>query len=266
MERVELHAHTKMSAMDGLLSPTDLVRHAAELGQKAVAITDFGVVQAFPEAYQAGKAHGVKIIYGAEVELANQVNPIGHVNHATLLVKNATGLKNLYKLLTISHTDYFFKESRTILPKHILTAHREGLLVGSSCDIGELQETIICTDTDERLPEIAEYYDFLEIQPHKSGRYDWIKKPPHDVGTVNRRMIELGEKLGKPVVATGDVHFLDRDGVYIRSALHQGLGYDKSYVQPPLHLMTTDEMLAALAYLGEEKAFEVFAGLDRCKY
>ena len=255
MERVELHCHTMMSAMDGVITPTDLIKRAAELGHKAVAITDHGVVQAFPEAHKTAADMGMKDIYGAEIALANQIDPLGNDHHAILLVKNTIGLKNLYKLISISHTDYFSKIP--LVPKSILSDHREGLLVGSACDIGELHEAIIYPVSEEHLVEIAEYYDYFEIQPHKSGRYDWMKKTPYNVEAANRKIVQLGQMLGKSVVATGDVHFLNLDDAIIRSVLENGKGYENTEKQPPLYFKTTDEMLADLAYLGEKKAFEV---------
>ena len=100
---------------------------------------------------------GIKVIYGAEIALANQIDPLGNDHHAILLVKNSIGLKNLYKLISISHTDYFAQIP--MIPKNILSDHREGLLVGTACDIGELQEAIVCPDSEDHLLEIAEYYD-----------------------------------------------------------------------------------------------------------
>ena len=131
-QRIELHCHTKMSQMDGIASPAELIMHAEDSGSRAVAITDHGVVQAFPEAYSAAKGKGVKVIYGAEIDLLNDdYKPNGDFYHAVLLAKNATGLKNLYKVVSASHTTYFHKRPLTL--KYFLSAHRDGLLLGCVC-------------------------------------------------------------------------------------------------------------------------------------
>ena len=241
MERVELHAHTKMSAMDGLITPADLVRHAAELGHKAVAITDHGAVQAFPEAYQAGKAHGIKIIYGLELMVESE-----DVFTVLLIAKNARGLKNLYALVSLSHTAYFdelTKEPR--IPQRVLSAHREGLLLGSAGVDGECERAAVAGYTEEELASVADYYDFVGIRP-----LDDLKK-------IHAKIVSACESIGKPVVALGNVQVLRPEDAILQAVLRRGMRESYTKKQPPLHLMTTDEMLAVLSYLGEEKAFEV---------
>jgi DNA polymerase-3 subunit alpha (Gram-positive type) len=118
IERIELHCHTKMSEMDGIASVEELITHASNLGQRAIAITDHGVIQAFPKAYRFGKEHQIKIIYGVEVNLLKSEDRKDNYYHTVLLVKNMTGLKNLYRLISISHTDYLYR--KPLLPKHRL--------------------------------------------------------------------------------------------------------------------------------------------------
>lgn len=455
-KRVELHLHSQMSAMDGVTPISDLVKRAAKWGHKAIAITDHGVVQAYPEAFEAGKKNNIKIIYGMECYLAddplpvvyfanehslqdgfvvfdiettgldpnnNMITEIGavkivngreverfssfvnpgmpipdnivkltginndmvaeapgyeqaipafldfaqnfplvahnasfdmsfirmcahklrinvgnpvidtlqlcrylfpelkkhkldivakHLNirlenhhravddavaamqifvrcleilkdkgaqtltdvqkmfegsfditksklyHAVILVRNTCGLKNLYKIVSESHLKYFHKKPR--VPKRLLVAHREGLILGSGCESGELYTAIVEKKPDEVIEAIAKFYDYLEIQPlgnndflvrkEKVQSYDELKQ-------INRKIAELGDKLGKPVVATCDVHFMDPHDEVFRRILMAGQGYEDADDQAPLYFRTTDEMLEEFSYLGEDKAYEV---------
>ncbi len=456
-KRVELHLHTKMSAMDGITGVSEAVSTAAKWGHQAVAITDHGVVQAFPDAYETGKKHGIKVIYGMEgyliddgvpivikshqgllaeeefvvfdlettgfspnvneiieigavkikngqmtdrfarfvrpqngipvevqrltgiipemvaeaegigrvlpefMEFAgsstlvahnaqfdlgflrvnlmrelnqginnpsvdtlglarallpnlknhklkslaeefsiplekhhraaddaeataailmklmemlpsrditrlNQVNSlVKHINldklrpsHIVLLVQNYTGLQNLYRLVTMSHLNYFYRHPR--IPRSELVKRREGLLVGSACEAGELISAYLDGAGGEKLEEIASFYDYLEIQPTgnnefliRQGRVDGVEA----LRQMNRDIMELGRKLKKLVVATCDVHFLDpADGLF-RKVLLAGQGYEDVNDQAPLYFRTTAEMLEEFSYLGADKAREV---------
>ena len=135
-KRVELHLHTKMSGLDGTIDVEDVVKLAASLGHPAVAVTDHGVIQAFPDAYFAGKKHGIKILYGVEGYLINDETEKTRPNHIILIAKNQTGLKNLYRLISLSHMDYFYRRPR--IPRQVLQEYREGLIVGSACEAGAL--------------------------------------------------------------------------------------------------------------------------------
>ena len=455
-KRVELHLHTQMSAMDAVTPLDKLIERASQWGHKAIAITDHGVVQAFPDAYEAAKKHKIKVIYGIECYLADDgapvvynpngysvdeefavldiettglnakkdkiteiavvkvkngsvterfstfvnpgisipdnikkltgisdemvmdsppirevlpdmldfignlpivahnspfdmgfikhsaenmgiliANPVidtlqmsrrmfprlerhrldavakhlgikqenhhraqgdseaaakifstciemlkkkgvktlddmhsffsiagdsGNVEtyHAIILIKNHTGLKNLYRLVSDSHIKYFYKKPR--IPKSLIVENRDGLLLGSACEAGELYTAIINGKSDEELAKIAGFYDYLEIQPLcnnrfliNSGRVNSLE----ELKNANRKVVELGDRLKKPVAATCDVHFLDpRDEVF-RRILMAGQGYEEADNQAPLYFRTTDEMLDEFAYLGTEKAREI---------
>ncbi len=462
-KRVELHLHTKMSAMDGVTGVMDAVSTAAKWGHPAVAVTDHGVVQAFPDAYEAGKKYGIKIIYGMEGYLiddgvpivikprpgllaeeefvvfdlettglsptVNEIIEIGavkikngriigsfsrivrpqnaipaevqrltgilpemidgadgiemvlpqfmefvgsavlvahnaqfdtgfirvnltrtarkelenpvvdtlslarallpklknhklknlaeefgvalerhhravddahataeifvkmvellvdrginsldqindlvkHINldklksyHIVLLAQNQAGLRNLYELVTLSHLNYYYRHPR--IPRSELVKRREGLLIGSACEAGELISAYLDGADREKLKEIAAFYDYLEIQP--TGNNEFLVRQGRvqeneSLRQMNRDIVELGKDLNKPVVATGDVHFLEpADGLF-RQVLMAGQGYEDANDQAPLYFKTTEEMLTEFSYLGEEQAWEVVVGNPR---
>lgn len=455
-KRVELHLHTNMSAMDGISSVKDLISKAAKWGHKAIAITDHGVVQAYPDAMDAGKKNNIKIIYGIEaylvddgaaivqgpcnktlkdefvvfdiettgfscnndkiieigavkivdgkttesfssfvnpgisipykiVELTgitdemvknaeniatvlpkfmdfvgdsilvahnaefdisfikkncsnlhitfkNQVmdtiqlskflipelkrykldtiakhlklnmgshhraiddartaaaimlycfkllgekdiNTLDSLNenylknqdykklnyyHAIILAKNQVGLKNLYKLVSESNLNYFYKKPR--MPKSLINKYREGLIIGSGCEAGQLYKELLNGKNEVELLDIISFYDYLEIQPVGNNMFLVRKgevKDIEELRNINKKICDLGEKYNLPVVATCDVHFLNpRDEVF-RKILMYGQKYSDAEEQPPLYYRTTGEMLKEFEYLGEEKAKEV---------
>ena len=284
-KRVELHCHTNMSAKDAVSSGADIVRHAFNWGHKAVAITDHGVVQAYPSAAAEVKAirksgGEFKVIYGVEAYFVNDqkdgtdfstLYKQGKTYHQIILVKNLVGLKNLYKLVSTAHLDSFFK--RPITTKTELDKHREGLIIGTACEQGELYKAIVNGAGDDELINIAKYYDYLEIQPlgnnefmvRESSKPDKVNKKTGEtvpnkfrhvtslevIKDFNRKVVEIADKLGKPVVATGDVHFLKKEDEIIRKILMAGQDYDDIDNQAPLYLKTTEEMLSDFDYFGE---------------
>ncbi|MFW5648376.1 MAG: PolC-type DNA polymerase III [Candidatus Alkaliphilus sp. MAG34] len=455
-KRVELHLHTQMSAMDGVSSISDFVEQASKWGHKAVALTDHGVVQAFPEAMDAGRKYGIKIIYGMEGYFVNDrikivegndtysfdeefvvfdiettglssrndkiteigavkikngriidsysslINPeieipvkitkltgitddmvrdkptvetvlpeflkfvgerpvIAHnagfdvafirenikkideiftntiidtlnlsrallpnlkrhrldivakelkvplldhhravddskatakifielikimrsknifsledINnqlgtkidfkklntyHIVILAKNQTGLENLYKIVSESHLNYFYKKPR--IPKSLLDKHRDGLILGTACEAGELFQSILSNKPIEQIEHIADYYDYLEIQPIANNMFLIEKgkvKNENELREINKNIVELGDKLEKPVVATGDVHFLNPQDSIFRQILMTGQGFGNIDSQTSLYFKTTDEMLEEFSYLGAEKSIEV---------
>ena len=453
-KRVELHMHTNMSAMDGMTSAEKLVSRAAKWGHKAVAITDHGVVQAFPEAAAAAKKNGIKVIYGMEayyvddsvkivtgesdmplsgtfivfdvettglrtdrerlteigavkyvdgaekarfqtfvdpekpipakiteltgidnrmvagapkegeavrkffefcgegvlvahnasfdtsiiryacqrngieynyshidtlvlaqslvegiknykldslsnhfklpkfdhhradedagalagifeklielcaakgVEKVSDINKMIPVNpkrlptyHMIILAKNKVGLKHLYQLITKSNLEYYYRHPR--VPKSELLAHREGLIVGSACEAGQLYQAMFSGRTKESLLEMAEIYDYIEIQPNGNNAFmvrEGMVDSEEELNELNRRLIHLADELGKPVVATGDVHFMDESDKVFREILMTGQGFKDAAEQAPLYFRTTQDMLDEFAYLGEDTAYEV---------
>ena len=452
-KRIELHMHTNMSSLDAVASATDLIKRAAKWGHKAVAITDHGVVQAFPEAFAAAKANGIKLLPGVEGYLTDDLNAIAensgtfdlegpfvvvdmemtgtnanidhpieigavkweggkitgeytsfidplesvpekitsltgitdemlygapkiaeviaqfaefaagcpicahdvHIDiaflrkaaeengnlplsetlvdtlalsralmpdakshkldslckalnidlkshhralpdaratallmgeffamareqgaktladlnsifglktsakgksyHIILLAKNNKGLENLYRLVSYSHLDYF--NNRPQMPRSIIDRHREGLIIGSACEAGELYRAVLNGRREEDLLKIASFYDFLEIQPNGNNAFlvrENHVKDERTLNRINKRILQLGRTLEKPVVATGDVHFLEPRDALLREILMTGIGFSDADQQPPLYFKTTNEMLEEFAYLGPEDA------------
>lgn len=265
-KRVELHAHTKMSAMDGLSDVKDFVKRAKSWGHKAVAITDHGVVQAFPEAAKAAGGD-IKIIYGVEGYLLDDsdlINPDGSIdykkkgtNHVIIIARTQEGLKNLYKLVSLSHLEYFYKRPR--IPKSVLSANREGLIIGSACEAGEVFRAVLNDLPEEQIDDIVSYYDYLEIQPLINNQFlvnNGTVEDRQGLIDLNMKIIELGRKHNKPVVATCDAHYVDEEDQIYRRILMAGQGY-KDLGEGGLYFRTTEEMFEAFSYLDDETAKEV---------
>ncbi|MDO4552859.1 MAG: PHP domain-containing protein [Bacillota bacterium] len=257
-ERVELHLHTSFSQMDALTDVSELMKRVSALGCAAVAITDHGNVQAFPEAQKAADKHGVKVIYGMEGHyyddtMAESENDHFHI---ILLVKDRDGLKNLYKLVSYANMDGFSKVPR--IPRSILDKHRCGLMIGSACVCGELFQALLNGKAEDELLEIAAYYDYIEIHPVCNDRFLIGARgisSDDDLRRLNLRIAGIADKLNKPLVATGDVHFLDPEEEVARSILLSARGVENPDAPLPLYFKSTEEMLGEFAYLGEAAAY-----------
>jgi len=265
-KRVELHLHTKMSSLDAVTDIDAVIARAAKWGHPAVAITDHGVVQAFPEAFDSGKKHGIKIIYGVEGYLVNddwRKDNNSPRYHIIILVKTKQGLENLYKIVSHSHLYHFYR--KPLLRRSLVNEHRQGLLLGTACEAGELIQGYLNGAEENELLEIARWYDYIEIQPDGNNLF-LIRlgkvSDQEDLHRLNQSLVRIGRELDKPVVATGDVHFLDPGHNIYRKILMSGQGYDDSE-QPPLYFHTTEEMLNEFGYLGEEVAHQVVIDTPR---
>jgi len=178
--------------------------------------------------------------------------------HVIILVKTQAGMKNLYKLVSLSHLNYFYR--KPIIPKSLLMEHRDGLIIGSACEQGELYQAILGGKSDEEIKKICSFYDYLEIQPLGNNQFmidNGNVSGKKALENINREIIALGKETRKPVVATCDVHFLNPEDEIYRRILMAGQGFSDADNQAPLFLRTTDEMLEEFSYLGEDLANEV---------
>ena len=293
-KRTELHCHTKMSYMGSVADVRDIITRAREWGWSSVAITDTDSVMAFPEAQRAVEfidnecrkewknknpeatdeeleaMHGpVKIIYGMECTIKDDVK--GKWHKVTMLVKNDAGLDNLYHLVSESHLHYMTCDHGIPeIPEKLLIKYREGLLVGSPCEFGELFEAVESGKSEAEIEDIVGFYDYLEICPLDNYIYNdmyigmdgsYINQAYEKYREINRKITKLGEKFSKPVVASGDVRFIDPEDEkpyrILRKAADDEWEEKDVPLQPPFYMRTTDEMLEEFSYLGEKKAYEV---------
>ncbi len=181
--------------------------------------------------------------------------------HAIILAKNDTGRVNLYRLVSESHLVYYSKRPR--VPKSLFKKYREGLILGSACEAGELYRALLDEKSEEEIAKLVDFYDYLEIQPTGNNQFMIASEKirnvnsTEDIEDINRRIVELGERFNKPVVATCDVHFLDPGDEVYRRIIMAGKGFAGADEQSPLYLRTTEEMLEEFSYLGSDKAMEV---------
>ncbi len=259
--------------MSRILFP-DMARHKLNVLAKALKVGPFEHHRASEDAAVLGRIF-IKLLDKLREEYhANNISDINPIlaglkaktgslknlrrYHFIVLAKNQVGLKNLYKLISYSHLKYYNK--KPIMPRSELIRHREGLIFGSACEAGELFSAMVSGADHDELVRIASFYDYLEIQPIGNNHFmieKGIAKDDEDLRQFNRRILALADELGKPCVATGDVHFLEPEDEAFRRILMAGLGFSDADNQAPLYLKTTDEMLEEFSYLGEDRAFEV---------
>ena len=262
------HTYLDTVSLSRALFP-DLKRHKLDVLAKHLNLGEFNHHRACDDAEMLAR-----IFLKMLEKLADEkdVHSLGQINravgggdprqmksyHQILLVKNQAGLKNLYRLVSLAHVQYYYRHPRT--PKSELKKYREGLLIGSACEAGELYQAIVAGKSFEELCDIADFYDYLEIQPLGNNEYmlrEGLAASREQLMENNRTICRIGDRLGKPVVATCDVHFLNKEDSIFRAILMAGMGFKDADQQAPLYLRTTEEMLAEFAYLGEQKAREV---------
>ena len=212
----------------------------------------------------------VQMLYERDIYTLDKLNEEGtlddesikklHQYHCIILASNEMGRINLYRLVSASHLQYFNRFPK--IPKSLVNKYREGLIIGSACEAGELFRAMVNGRSDAEIARIVNFYDYLEVQPIGNNSFmiekeDYYVKDEEDLRDLNRRVISLGEKFDKPVVATCDVHFLNPEDEIYRRIIMAGKGFDDADNQPPLYLHTTEEMLSEFDYLGNDKAYEI---------
>lgn len=236
-ERIELHLHTKYSEMDSVIAVDDALIQASVRQQKAVAITDFMSVQAFPAAAKIAQKIGIKVLYGAELQITDMDAETAHV---TLLAQNRIGLRHLYELISLAHTTYVGNDRS--LPRHELERLREGLLIGSGCLKGALYQKAQRGATAQELADAAAFFDYIELLPYADP-------------AVNTALLAAADANGLPAAAVGNAHYVDPEDALARAVLLEHT--QRSTDQPPLHMRSTQEMRAAFSYLQPKRVEEI---------
>lgn len=248
---------------------SDLKKHKLDIVAKHYNLEEFHHHRASDDAYILAKIYFKMTQQMRERDIVNftalsrdmnaNADPLkGDTYHQIILVKNKVGLKNLYKLVSYSNLKYYKKRPR--IPKTELEAHREGLIIGSACEAGELFRALLENKPEAEIEEIVNFYDYLEIQPISNNRFliaESKAKDEEDLRNFNRKIVALGEKYNKPVVATCDAHFMNLEDEIYRQILLAGQKYSDYDTESQLYFRTTEEMLEEFSYLGEEKAYEV---------
>ena len=269
-ERVELHCHTNCSRMNGVSDSGDIFRYANKEGMKAIAFTDYDNILVYPEVqtFAEEKYGNIKSIYGIELlvkeDIISTIEGMSKVEcdgmpsyYVLVLVRNEQGLRNLYKII-----DEASDKNRLCISWSRLMELREGLLLGSGCSVGEVFHSIMKGLPDEIVTKVASRYDFIEVQPVTNNLWliDSDKainiKDLDDIKDINLKIIDLGERLNIPVVATSDAHYVVRENHLSRAVLMNAKGH-LDEAKSDLHIRTTQEMLEEFLYLPVEKAQEI---------
>lgn len=246
----------------------DLKKHKLDIVARHLGLGDFNHHRACDDAEVLAKIfqHMIEILRSQKkCEDISDINTaLSGINpkdakyyHIILLVKNSVGLKNLYRLVSQSQLEFYYRKPR--IPKSRLIQYREGLIVGSACEAGQLFRAVVEGRSWGDLCALAKFYDYLEVQPLGNNEY-MVREGKADIQKLqeyNETIVRLGQKLHIPVVATGDVHFMDKGDAKFRGILMYGMGFKDADQQAPLYLRTTEEMLAEFDYLGKEKAQEI---------
>ena len=261
------HTYLDTVALSKYVNP-ELKRHKLDILCEHYKLGDFNHHRASDDAdmlakiltcmFDKLKGEGIEDISAMLRQISANTDPLKlNTFHQIILVKNKVGLKNLYKLISNSYLKYFKKHPRIL--KTELMENREGLIIGSACEAGELFQAIIEGKSESELEEIADFYDYLEIQPLCNNMF-MVRKGDatvEDLKDFNKKIVELGDKLGKPVVATCDAHFINKEDELCRKILLAGQKYADADSDTGIYFRTTEEMLKEFDYLGEEKAYEV---------
>ncbi len=262
------NAYLDTFAMSRFVNP-DLKKHKLDIVADYFGLGDFNHHRASDDAEMCARIFyrmvaklendGITTPDEMSAAMSDHTDPLKlNSSHLCLLVRNKVGLKNLYRMISDSYLKYYKKRPR--IPKTVLEANREGLLIGSACEAGELFRAILDNKPWDELLALADFYDYLEIMPLSNNRFLVENKTvPNDdaLRQINRTIVKLGEEAGKPVVATCDAHFLDPSDEIYRKILLAGMKYADADRDAGLYFRTTEEMLEEFSYLGEEKAFEV---------
>ena len=254
-----------------------LKRHKLDIVNNALSLPVFNHHRASDDALVAGriflkfvpmlKEKGAETLADVErvlTESRGEVLRSQQAKHIILLVKNKTGLKNLYQLISESYLKHYHRYP--LIPKSLIQKHREGLIIGSACEAGELFRALVRRSSDEELKRIAAFYDYLEIQPICNNRFlveNGTAKDDEELRDYNRRVARIAKELGKPLVATGDVHFLDPEDEIYRHILLASKKFSDADKSLPIYFKTTDEMLAEFSYLGEKECYDAVIGNPR---
>ena len=246
----------------------ELRRHKLDIVSKHLGLPEFNHHRAFDDAEVVARMMEkfIPMLHNQGAEKLSDVNEVmsrlsgggkSRVRHISILVCNKTGLKNLYKLISASYLKHY--QRNPVIPKSLLMQHREGLLIGSACEAGEVFDAVLRGRQEQELRQIASFYDYFEIMPLANNRFlveNGTVRDDEGLRDLNRRVVKLARELGRPIVATGDVHFLDpRDEIY-RRILLAAKKFSDADRPNPLYFRTTAEMLEEFAYLGEETAYE----------
>ncbi len=255
-------------ALSRYVNPT-LTKHKLDVLAKYFELGEFNHHRACDDAYMLSliffkmvdklREEGIYSVEEMNRAMNDKANPLRlRPYHMIILVKNLTGLKNLYKLISSSYLESYYRYPR--IPKSMLSEHREGLIIGSACEAGELFQAIMQNKSQADIDEIADYYDYFEIQPLINNRFmiaNGTVSSDEELREFNRKIVALGERLGKPVVATCDSHFTNKEDDIYRQILQAGMKFSDADRESGLYLRTTEEMLEEFSYLGDEKAYEV---------